>query len=110
MYKRYLHKILAIILLGVFMMDTFPREFIHDFAGHHDTVDTPHHQDGPAFSVHHRHCGFLQIGIEPYEPFVTYYIAPVQQVIWIFSPLPIPETPHTDYYNLTPRAPPYIIT
>ncbi|NLR56550.1 hypothetical protein HGH93_00460 [Chitinophaga polysaccharea] len=107
-YKRYLHKILAILLLGVFTLNTIPREFIHEFAGHHDTVDAVHQHDGLTISEQHRHCDFLQIGVEPYEPFVTYYIAPVWQVNWIFFPLPIPETTHATYYNLTPRAPPAV--
>ncbi|HEY9258620.1 hypothetical protein [Chitinophaga sp.] len=108
-YKSYLHKILAIILLGVFAINTIPREFIHEFSGHHDTVDAVHQHDGVTISEHHRHCDFLQIGVEPYEPFVTLYIAPVQKVIWVFYPLSIPETTHTTYYNLTPRAPPAAI-
>lgn len=105
-YKRYLHKILAIILLGVFSINTIPREFIHEFAGHHDTADPLHHHDGLTISGQHRHCDFLQIGVEPYELFVTLYIPPVQKVIWVFSPLTLPETTHVPYYNLTPRAPP----
>ncbi|WP_143059105.1 hypothetical protein [Chitinophaga arvensicola] len=109
MYKRYLHKILAIILLGVFAINTIPREFIHEFAGHHDTDDVIHHHDGLTFSEHHQHCDFLQIGIEPYDLVVTTYIAPVQPVIWVFLPLTLPETSHVAYFNLTPRAPPAIL-
>ncbi|MBO9730378.1 MAG: hypothetical protein J7623_17190 [Chitinophaga sp.] len=108
MYKSYLHKIIAIILLGVFTINTLPREFIHEFSGHHDTTDVIHHHDGVTISEEHRHCDFLQIGIEPYEPFATVYIAPAQKVTWVFYPLSIPETTYATYYNLTPRAPPAV--
>jgi hypothetical protein len=107
-YKSCLHKILAVILLGVFTLNTIPREFIHEFTGHHDTVDVFHLHDGPAVSDHHRHCDFLLIATEPYEQFVTYYIAPVQKVIRVILSPQIPATAHVVYYNLTPRAPPAI--
>ena len=109
MYKSCLHKILAIILLGVLAINTTPREFIHEFAGHHDTVDILHQRDGVTISEQHRHCDFLQIGVEPYEPFASCYVAPVQKVIWVFYPLSIYETTYVALYNLNPRAPPATI-
>ncbi len=106
MYRKYLHKILAVILLGVFAINTAPREFIHEFAGHHDTDDAVYYHDGPIVSTQHRHCDFLQIAIEPYDIFVTAYIAPVQQLSWVFYPLPLTVLATAACYNLTPRAPP----
>ncbi|WP_143304806.1 hypothetical protein [Chitinophaga vietnamensis] len=105
-YKKWLHKIFAVILLGVFSFNTVPREFIHSFAGHHDTEDDWQQVDGTAISGHHRHCDFLQIGVEPYEPIATEYIVPVQKVVWVFMTPPIQATAHVLHRDLSPRAPP----
>ncbi|WP_349316391.1 hypothetical protein [Chitinophaga sp. MM2321] len=110
MYKNYIQKILAVILLGVFTLNTVPREFIHEFVGHHDTQDQHSPIGGTTISDHHRHCDFLQITIEPYDQYTTYYIAPVQQVIWVFSPRPLPEITHTFHRDLSPRAPPAMLS
>jgi hypothetical protein len=97
------------MLLGVFTINTIPREFIHTFAGHHDTEDAIHYHDGLTISTEHRHCDFLQIGVEPYEVFVTSYIAPALKVSWVFYPLPLTALAGATYYNLSPRAPPHVI-
>ncbi|WP_291907937.1 hypothetical protein [Chitinophaga sp. CB10] len=87
-------------------MNSLPREFIHEFSRHHDTHDTIHPVGEVTISSHHQHCDFLQIGIEPYEVFVTSYIAPVQTVIWVFQDPACPAPAHAVHRNLPPRAPP----
>ncbi|RBL92754.1 hypothetical protein [Chitinophaga flava] len=106
MYKNYIQRVLAIILLGVFTFNTLPREFIHAFAGHHDTKDERCPAGGITISEHHRHCEFLQIGVEPYEQYTTTFIAPVWLVIWVFHPQDLPETSYDTHRDLSPRAPP----
>lgn len=108
-YKNYIQKVLAVILLGVFTINTIPREFIHVFAGHHDTEDQPCAAGDLTISEHHRHCDFLQLGVEPYEQYITDYVSPVRRVIWVFNPLELPETTYTPYRDLSPRAPPAMI-
>ncbi|MBC9930884.1 hypothetical protein [Chitinophaga qingshengii] len=105
MYKR-LQKILAVILLGVFTLNTVPREFIHLFAGHHDTQDLHAPVGGVTVSEEHRHCDFLQIGVEPFEQYTTTFISPVRPLIWVFQLLDLPETSYVPYRDLSPRAPP----
>ncbi|MGN7820173.1 hypothetical protein ACTJJB_08580 [Chitinophaga sp. 22536] len=104
-YKHF-QKILAVILLGVFTLNTVPREFIHLFAGHHDTQDVHTPVGGTVFSEQHRHCDFLQIGVEPFDQYTTDFISPVRPVIWVFQPRPLPETSYVTYRHLSPRAPP----
>ncbi|UCJ07502.1 hypothetical protein KTO58_28235 [Chitinophaga pendula] len=110
MAKRELHKILAIILLGVFMLHTTPREFLHLFAGHQDTIDqidASHAPDGLTISTAHQHCGFLQIGIEPYEHIRSVYTSPVQQIVWTYLQPFIPVCTITPHHAAGLRAPPF---
>ncbi|GAA4319323.1 hypothetical protein GCM10023143_32690 [Compostibacter hankyongensis] len=59
-------KAAAIGVLAVFFFAILPHDFIHDFAGHRDTVD--HYNTGLSWSRHHIHCDFLKIIIAPYLP------------------------------------------
>ncbi|WP_147323457.1 hypothetical protein [Chitinophaga silvatica] len=108
MNKRRWHKILSIILLGVFTLNTLPREFIHEFAGHHDTVDAWHHE-GAALSELHQHCDFLQIAIEPYEPIAAFYFVLAQPIKWEYPVLKVVNANKPFQRFSSPRAPPAII-
>ncbi|WP_298731739.1 hypothetical protein [uncultured Chitinophaga sp.] len=108
MKKHWIHKVLAIILLGVFALHTTPREFLHLFAPHQDTVD-PHSctsSDGLAFSVKHQHCEFLQIAIEPYEQANVYHAPVARSVRWIYAQPYIPEVVKISHADASLRAPP----
>lgn len=96
------------MLLGVFMINNTPRDFIHALAGHTDTVDISicHPDNGPAFSEQHRHCDFLQIGMEPYEQADFISLVPSREVIWAFISPAIPELHVTPFRSLSLRAPP----
>jgi hypothetical protein len=97
------------MLLGVFVFNTTPRAFIHQFFLHHDTEDeAPVAKYGPAFSIKHVHCGFLQIEPEPYEHTTTFYHVLVKEVTWHFSIPVIPVIEYLPYRTLSPRAPPAI--
>ncbi|WP_160711366.1 hypothetical protein [Chitinophaga solisilvae] len=110
MYKNYIQRIVAVILLGVFTLNTVPREFIHLFAGHEDTQDQHWTHPGATVSGEHRHCDFLQIANAPYEQQTNTYFSPVRKLIWIFNPLELPETTHSPYCDLSPRAPPAFLS
>ncbi|MET7001076.1 hypothetical protein [Chitinophaga defluvii] len=110
MKKQRLHKILAYFLLSIFVFHTAPREFIHQFAGHDDTMDVHALPGTVSFSVPHTHCDFLQIEVAPFEPASYFYTAPIQQVAWIFAQPFMPVVKHIPYRDLSPRAPPaYLI-
>jgi hypothetical protein len=97
------------MLLGVFVFNTTPKAFIHQFFSHHDTEDeAPLIKHGTAFSAKHVHCGFLQIEPEPYEHTTTFYHVLVKQITWHFSIPVIPVISHLPYRTLSPRAPPAI--
>ncbi|NIG53104.1 hypothetical protein [Chitinophaga sp. Cy-1792] len=106
MYKKYWHRLLAILLLGVFTLNTLPREFIHEFANHHDTHDVIHPKGESSVSTAHRHCEFLQIGVEPYDEIVSHYIVPVQKLVWVFLSPTVAAISHQTFRDLAPRAPP----
>lgn len=82
------HKILAFWLLGVFFLNATPREFIHLFANHEDTQDQDH-ADGLVFSKVHQHCGFLNIGVPPYEATRFEYIPLVVSIDWHYLSAPL---------------------
>ncbi|WP_143080866.1 hypothetical protein [Chitinophaga rupis] len=105
MRKQWLHKIFAIILLGVFALHTTPREFIHLFAPHEDTIDDCGYK-GNAFSIQHKHCEFLQIGVEPYEQITFHYEAPSQSVTWVYTLPHIPAAVRQRFADASLRAPP----
>jgi hypothetical protein len=106
--NRFLHKILAILLLGVFTFNTTPREFIHQFLNHHDTTDTPIPHDGLTFSEKHQHCGFLQIEPEPYQHTTLFFAVLSTAVAWHYAIPVIPAVQRSDYRLLSPRAPPAV--
>ncbi|MBO9154605.1 hypothetical protein ACFOTA_20495 [Chitinophaga sp. GCM10012297] len=71
--KKLIHSIGAIILLGVFCLYITPRDYVHHFTGHEDTVDQPvsascSAPDGPGFSQEHRHCEWLNWVVDAYLP------------------------------------------
>ncbi|MBW8687966.1 hypothetical protein K1Y79_26750 [Chitinophaga sp. B61] len=96
------------MLLGVFIFNTTPRAFIHQFFSHHDTDDdtTSVIRYGTTLSEKHVHCGFLQIEPEAYQHASLSYYMLVHEVIWHFPPPVIPVIGHVIHRILSPRAPP----
>lgn len=71
--RKLIHSIGAIILLGVFCLYITPRDYVHHFTGHEDTVDeafsTTHNApSGDALSSAHRHCEWLNWVVDAYLP------------------------------------------
>ncbi|RPD39252.1 hypothetical protein [Chitinophaga barathri] len=69
--RKLFHSIGAIILLGVFCLYITPRDYVHHFTGHEDTVDEvtvgDHTQPaGHALSTQHRHCEWLNWTVDVY--------------------------------------------
>ncbi|GAA0524700.1 hypothetical protein [Chitinophaga japonensis] len=106
MKRQWLHKILAVILLGVFALHITPREFLHLLVPHEDTRDDHAAYDGTAFSIKHQHCDFLQIGVEPYNQISFHYQAPVRSVLWTYALPYIPVVEKLRYADASLRAPP----
>lgn len=106
MKRKWLHKILAFILLGVFALHITPREFLHLLAPHEDTTDSHATYHGTAFSIKHKHCDFLQIGVEPYEQISFHYQAPVQSLQWVYAQPHVPVVEKLRPASASLRAPP----
>ncbi len=71
--RKLIHSINAIFLLGVFCLYITPRDYVHHFAGHEDTIDEVvaaayHAPSGPEFSPAHRHCEWLNWVVDAYLP------------------------------------------
>lgn len=60
------------VLAALLLLNGTPREFIHSFTGHQDTVDHRHlnnHTDHhAAFENEHHHCEFLNFLTPVYHP------------------------------------------
>lgn len=69
--KRIGNIFTLVVLATLLLLNSTPREFIHSFAGHQDTVDHLHPQDATDhhadFETQHHHCAFLQLIIPVYN-------------------------------------------
>lgn len=84
---RYFHRILqtvylrrplqlacSLLLLGVLLFGNTPREFIHLFTVHEDTVHvrtSPQGKNELSFDSVHHHCSFLDDALAPFVPTET---------------------------------------
>jgi len=72
MVKKIANSITFITLVSLLLLNGTAREFIHEFAHHHDTVDHIHwnyHTDNhAAFEPEHHHCDFLNYLTPVYHP------------------------------------------
>ncbi|MGE7773884.1 hypothetical protein ACQKLP_04135 [Chitinophaga sp. NPDC101104] len=108
--KQRLLQISVFLLLGVFSIYLTPREYLHHFSGHEDTVDEPAcsaiYAHGPVISTVHQHCDWLHGAMESFLPEHSVHLASVP---FIFAelpsvqPVPVPVAPVL-YCSL--RAPP----
>lgn len=77
--RKLIHSIGAIILLGVFCLYITPRDYVHHFTGHEDTVDEAvicksAYESGPVLSTEHRHCEWLTWAVDVYLPAHTVHL------------------------------------
>jgi len=78
--------------LGVLLFfGTLPKDFVHQFADHHDTVHSSSYgHDGPVIEQQHHHCDYIDYALTPFAyvpfsfnpvftepPFFTYPDVPV---------------------------------
>lgn len=88
-----------------------PREYLHHFTGHEDTVDEPvcsddGHAHGPSISIVHQHCDWLHSVMEVFLPEHSVHLAAVPftyAALPSMQPVPVPVSP-VPYCSL--RAPP----
>ncbi|RPE12875.1 hypothetical protein EGT74_04850 [Chitinophaga lutea] len=95
--KQFFQQIGAILLLGVFCLYITPRDYVHHFVGHEDTIDEACnlvYTDGPVLSGQHQHCEWLHWEVEAYLP--GYHTA-------------VPATPH-EYATLSQTLPLHIFS
>lgn len=74
MLKRGLHIVLSAWLAILLLFGTTPKDFIHVFADHKDTVHTQH--QGFVLEKQHHHCTFLSFSLTVFDndqqlPFVA---------------------------------------
>ncbi|WP_343701136.1 hypothetical protein [Chitinophaga sp.] len=107
--KKLLQQIGAIILLGVFCLYITPRDYVHHFVGHEDTVDEACslvYADAPVLSGQHQHCDWLHWEVEAYLPsYHTSIPAVPHQYAVVNQPLPLHFFSYPAYY-FSLRAPP----
>jgi hypothetical protein len=66
--RSLLHIVLAPALAVLLFFAATPKDFLHEFAGHEDTVHSQHDDDGSlGFSNKHHHCSFLTLLAMPFE-------------------------------------------
>ncbi len=64
--QSFTQKILATVLLLLFLFAITPHIFVHDvLEKHHDTID--HFHTDTEVSSHHIHCQFLNVVIAPFS-------------------------------------------
>lgn len=66
MLKRITHIVLSVLLGVLLVFSTTPKEYIHLFAGHQDTVHHEHDDDVTHFDPEHHHCQFLELSLPPF--------------------------------------------
>lgn len=64
--KRISHIVLSVLLGVLLVFSTTPKEYIHLFAGHEDTVHHPHDDDVTHVDPEHHHCQFLELSVPPF--------------------------------------------
>lgn len=76
MLNRIGHIITFLCLTGILLINSSPREFIHTFSGHTDTIHhscTHNDYGGMAFESEHHHCAFLDQVIVPYTFSIAHF-------------------------------------
>lgn len=108
--KQRLQQISVFFLLGVFSIYLTPREYLHHFTGHEDTVDEPAcsavYAYGPVVSSAHQHCDWLHCAMELFLPEHSVRLASVPFTyaeLPSAQPVPVPAAP-VPFCSL--RAPP----
>lgn len=90
MFRRFFHTVCSLWLLLILVFGATPKEFIHSFAHHHDTVHCCK-VDGPTMENQHHHCSFLSFHLMAFEPpFSLPFIAPPAPIATII-PLQLPD-------------------
>lgn len=64
--KRTSHIVLSVLLGVLLVFSTTPKEYIHLFADHHDTVHHAHDDDVTHVDPEHHHCQFLELSLPPF--------------------------------------------
>ena len=70
MLKRTAHIILAVWLAVLVLFGSTAKEFIHDFAGHRDTVHKDY-EHGITIEKEHHHCAFLSFSLTAFDQHIS---------------------------------------
>jgi hypothetical protein len=105
--KRIAHIVLSLWLAIILIFGTTPKEFIHLFANHEDTVHVHEHTDGFSIEQQHHHCDFLDDAL---PLFINDFSKPVipqgQHIVAAFYTAYDSQFEGTIIYSTTLRGPP----
>lgn len=87
MLKRTTHIVLSVLLGVLLVLSTTPKEYIHLFADHQDTVHHEHDDDVTHFDPEHHHCQFLEFSLPAF----------ISNDVAVYVPYHTPDYPH--YYT-----------
>jgi hypothetical protein len=93
----------------VFITAITPDEFVHAFAGHHDTKEHFHSANDINISDQHVHCKSLQDNLPAYKIASRFLFEEIPTLsIEIFSPELFAE--HFYHFHFSSRGPPALIS
>lgn len=109
MLKKGVHSVLVGVMALVLLFGTTPKEFIHLFAGHHDTV---HHEHAPgefSFEGEHHHCDFLSYDLPAFDNDIRLPYLPVVATRYYraYATAEVRIT-HGDVVQVSSRGPPAV--
>jgi hypothetical protein len=64
--RKLVHIVFSAWLSLLLLLGSTPKEFIHGFANHKDTIDSRSPSKGLTFGNKHHHCAFLSFNLLPF--------------------------------------------
>ena len=89
--KKLAHIVFSVWLSVLLLFGSTPKEFIHNFADHTDTVDTRIAKGLVADKVHH-HCSFISFNLMPFEDGFQPALIPLTTTIYYSHTVSLPTT------------------
>ncbi|MHB1921259.1 MAG: hypothetical protein ACYCOO_03380 [Chitinophagaceae bacterium] len=104
--KKALKKTGAILVLLAFFFSITPREFLHEFANHKDTVD--HFHPEAWVSPVHIHCAFLHMDMAPFIKGSEFHFQSILTVFQDISTSILDSYHFISLFSSSLRGPPFM--
>lgn len=110
LFRKIAHIGFSVWLAMLLLLGTTPKEFIHLFVSHKDTVHKECYSSGFSYEKPHHHCSFLNFNLMPFaEGFHVPYISFSNTSHYTsHTILPISYCIQTCFIVLSLRGPPFI--